>query len=183
MTRAFLTGSTVYLRPIEPADLTGAYAEWLNDREVTRFLETGIFPTTGESLQRYYQNVVLKAENVALAIVTRDGDRHVGNIKLGPISWVHRRADMGILIGDRLYWGRGIGTEAVRLITQYAFDRLNLHKVTLGVYAGHEPAIRLYRSLGFEIEGTLKEHLYSEGRYHDKIVMGVLRDGFRASRG
>jgi RimJ/RimL family protein N-acetyltransferase len=174
----FLVGRTIYLRPLEPADLAGAYSEWLNDREVTRYLETGIFPTTRDALQRYYQNVVLSRDNVALAIVLRDDDRHVGNIKLGPINWVHRRADMGVLIGDRGCWGRGIGTEAVRLITQYAFDRLNLHKVTLGVYAGHEPALRLYQSLGFEIEGTLKEHLFSDGRYHDKIVMGVRRAAF-----
>ena len=174
MAHPFLAGENVYLRPVEPRDLDGPWTGWLNDFEVTRFLETGVFPTTRESLERYVETVVGNPQNVMLAIVDRKSDTHIGNIKLGPIQWIHRRADMGILIGDKEFWGRGFGREAVALITDYGFRRLNLHKITLGVYADNEPAVRMYQKLGFRIEGTLKEHLFSDGRYHDKHVMGIL---------
>lgn len=182
MRHPFLTGDKVYLRPLEPADLDGPYLDWLNDAEVTRFLETGFTPTTPEMLRRYYESVTQHPDNVMLAIVDRASERHVGNVKLGPIHRIHRRADMGVMIGDRTVWGTGVGREAVALIVAYGFDRLNLHKVTLGVDADHEAAVRLYGNLGFTIEGTRREHLFRDGRFRDMHVMGVLAEEFRGRR-
>jgi RimJ/RimL family protein N-acetyltransferase len=175
----FLVGEHVYLRPLEPADVDGAYVDWLNDYEVTRFLETGSYPSTPETAARYVAATTSTPDNVFLAIVEKGSDLHVGNVKLGPIHRIHRRADMGIMIGDRTRWNRGYGREAVALIVAYGFERLNLVKIGLGVYADHHQAIRLYESLGFQVEGRLRQHLFRDGRYHDKLVMGVLREEFK----
>ena len=171
----FLSGERVVLRPLALEDLDGSYGAWLNDYEVTRFLETGSFPTTKASLQRYFEEVAKRPDNVLLAIVDRATTTHIGNIKLGPIHPIHRRADLGILVGDKQCWGRGYGTEAIRLILDYGFRRLNLHKITLGVYADHRAAMSVYKKLGFVIEGTLKQHLFRDGAFRDKFVMGLLR--------
>ena len=179
MRSPFLVGERLYLRPLETADVDGAYVAWLNDYEVTRYLETGSYPSTPAMTARYVDAMTSSPDNVFLAIVEKGTEIHVGNVKLGPIHRIHQRADMGIMIGDRTRWDRGYGREAVALIVRYGFERLNLHKIGLGVYADHEHAIRLYEGLGFQVEGRLRQHLFRDGRYHDKLVMGVLREEFK----
>ena len=175
----FLVGQKVHLRPLAEGDLAGPYLDWLNDPEVTRFMETGTFPTTPEGLRRYYEAVAQNPDNVMLAIVDAASGRHIGNVKLGPLHRIHRRADMGIMVGDKTFWGTGAGHEAVALVLHYGFDRLNLHKVTLGVYACHSQAVKLYESLGFKIEGSLREHLFRDGAYWEMYVMGILAEEYR----
>jgi RimJ/RimL family protein N-acetyltransferase len=182
MNAAFLRGQRVSLRPLTPGDLDGPYVEWLNDAEVTRYLETGTFPSTREMLAEYVRRVTTDERNVMLAVIANDTGRHIGNVKLGPIHWVHRTAAMGIMIGEKASWGRGYGREAVSLIVQYGFFRLGLHRITLGVFADHAAAIRIYERLGFKVEGTLREELFRDGRFHDKLVMGVLREEFRPEK-
>lgn len=178
MRRPFLIGHKIYLRPLEPSDLEGAYLDWLNDYEVTRFLETGRFPATTDLLQQYVEHVARAPENVMLAIVEKATGTHVGNIKLGPIQWIHRRADLGLMVGDKTRWGHGYGREAVELMLGYAFERLNLNKITLGVFTDNAPALNLYEAIGFKVEGALRRHLFRDGEYRDKLVMGIFRDEY-----
>lgn len=181
MDAPFLTGRLVDLRPLHRADLDGPWLAWLNDPEVTRYTETGRTPTTREGLEKFYAEVAASGRDVMFAIVTKDG-RHVGNCKLGSIHPVHRTADFGILLGAKDTWGQGLGTEATRLVLAYAFRSLNLHKVTLGVVADHKSAIRAYEKAGFRTEGVLKEQLWVESSYSDKVVMGVTAADFEARR-
>src|SRR5438552_18222176 len=111
-------GSVVLLRPLEHADLNERYRNWLNDPEVTRYTETGTFPSTAEDLENYYRGVTGSKNDVMLAVVDKKSGRHVGNVKLGPIHWVHRCATFGILIGEREFWGKGVGLEATRLMVE-----------------------------------------------------------------
>jgi RimJ/RimL family protein N-acetyltransferase len=174
----FLSGRRVYLRPLGRDDLNDTYLGWLNDPEVTRYMETGTFPTTREELEHYYQSAGGTRDRIMLAIVEAATGLHIGNIKLEPIQWVHRRATLGIMIGDKRFWGRGISTEACRLTVQHAFRSLNLRRIELGVYADHSAAIRVYERLGFRVEGRLRQTLFREDRYWDSLCMGLLREEF-----
>jgi RimJ/RimL family protein N-acetyltransferase len=177
----FLVGDKVYLRPLEAADLDGPYLGWLNDYDVTRFMETGSTPITSATLQRYVDDMGRAHDTVMLAIVDKATGDHVGNIKLGPVHPLHRRADVGVMIGDKRYWDKGYAREAVSLMVQYGFQRLNLNKITLGVYADHVRAIKVYEHLGFMIEGTQRRHLFRDGDYHDRHIMGILRDEWKGT--
>ena len=152
MTRktAFAEGSLVVLRPLERTDLNDRYLNWLNDPAVTRYTETGIFPSTAEDLENYYRSVTGSRSDVMLAVVDKKSGRHVGNVKLGPIRWVHRAATFGILIGEKESWGKGVGLEATQLMVEYGFFRLNLHRIDLGVFAEHQAAVRCYEKVGFK---------------------------------
>lgn len=174
----FLVGKQVRLRPVEMADAKGAYWRWLNDPETTRFLEVGQFPITRKALEETVRAIRHDSRTVFLAIMLQRTNVHVGNLKLGPIDWVHRHAPLGLIIGDKRFRGKGHGREAIELALQYAFGRLNLNKVTLGVSVDHKTAVHLYQRVGFKIEGRLRQHLFREGAYHDKFVMGLLRDEF-----
>jgi RimJ/RimL family protein N-acetyltransferase len=79
------------------------------------------------------------------------------------------------LIGETSYWGKGYGTEATRLITRYAFESLNFHRVWLHVYDFNLRGIAIYEKVGYKKEGVLRQHTYREGRYHDVITMAITR--------
>ncbi|HEU4719441.1 MAG TPA: GNAT family protein [Bacteroidia bacterium] len=172
----FLETDRTGLRPLATEDATGEYLGWLNDHEVTRGLETGIFPSTKESLVDFVKRMGSSKDNLIFAIIDRQSGKHIGNIKLGNINWVHRNGELGILIGDKSSWGKGHGTDACRLLVQYAFEKLNLHKVWLAVFSNNPAAISIYKKLGFTEEGRLKEHVFSEGKFVDKILMSVFNN-------
>jgi RimJ/RimL family protein N-acetyltransferase len=178
---AFLVGAQVYLRRLEPADLHGDYFQWLNDTEVTRYLESGRFPNSSSAMEAYYAANSDSTRDVFLAIVDRDSDRMIGTCRLGSINWIHRHAEFGILIGDKSWWGKGVSTEVTRLLVAYAFRQLNLHRVWLGVVADHEAAIKSYERAGFIREGVIRDFLYVEGSYRDKLFMSVSRAEFDAA--
>jgi ribosomal-protein-alanine N-acetyltransferase len=184
---AFAEGSLVFLRPLERADLNDRYLGWLNDPEVTRYTDTGIFPSTAEDLEKYYGEVSGSRSQVMLAVVDKKSGQHVGNVKLGPIHWIHRNATFSILIGDKKSWGKGVGLEATRLTVEYGFSRLNLHRIDLGVFADHEAAVRCYEKAGFKVEGRLREDGFrggsDGGQYRDRLWMGLLRSEYESAKG
>ena len=170
-----MAGKQIYLRPLKRTDLNQRYLGWLNDAQVTRYMESGTFPSTSEDLDRFYQEVTGSRNQVLLAIIDTKSNQHIGNVKLGPIHWVHRSATFGILIGDKKYWGKGIGLEATRLMVEYGFTRLNLRRIDLGVFADHDSAVRCYERAGFKVEGRMRQALFRDGEYKDRLWMGLLR--------
>ena len=175
---AYLVGKKVYLRPLNKKDINERYLSWLNDAEVTKWSMAGVFPTTRKDLEDFYKRKCASKTDIIFAIVAKGTGKHIGNIKLGDINWIHRFADLGIMIGERKYWGKGYGREACSLLLEYAFNRLNLNKIILGVYATHIPAIKAYKGAGFRSEGRLKKMLSLHDRYVDRVIMGVLKKDF-----
>jgi len=178
MREAFLRGTKTYLRPIEEADIADPYLGWLNDREVTRYLETGRFPSTPSTLRRYLEGFAGSGTNIILAICDVKTDRHVGNVTLHRINWVHRTADTGIMIGAKEYWGMGYGYEAWSLVLDYAFNRLGLRKVIAGCVAANIASLELQKKLGFKIEGTFRKEVYVDGKFDDLIRLGLFKEEF-----
>lgn len=171
----FLEGEHIYLREVHPSDVNENYYRWMNDPEVTRYLESRFYPNSVEGLREYVNGKLSDHDNVFLAIVLKDGDRHIGNIKLGPINWVHRFGDIGILIGEKDCWGKGYATEAIRLVVDYAFRSLDLHKLTASCYDPNRSSVKAFQKAGFDIEGARKAHFYHDGRYVDDILLGMAR--------
>jgi ribosomal-protein-alanine N-acetyltransferase len=176
---AFAEGALIVLRPLERSDLNESYLGWLNDPEVTRYTETGTFPSTAEDLDNYYRSVTGSRNDVIFAIVEKASGQHIGNVKLGPIHWVHRSAIFGILIGEKKSWGKGIGLEATRLAVEYGFYKLNLNRIDLGVFAEHDSAVRCYEKAGFKVEGCMRQDLFLAGEYKDRLWMGLLRSEYK----
>lgn len=176
--KAFLVGKRLYLRPLLKSDITERYLSWLNDAAVTRYIETGLFPVTKKDLEEFYKKIKVSKTDIMFAIIDKEHDLHIGNIKVGGINWVHRFADLGIMIGDKAYWGKGYGEEACRLLLRYAFNRLNLNKVTLGSYSTNLAALKTYKKVGFKIEGRIKKLLSIDGKYVDHVLMGILQSAY-----
>lgn len=168
----FRSGEKCFLRALELGDANSDYLSWVNNPETTRGLVTGRFPSNLEQLKAYLQDATAKSA-VFLAICDIESKKHIGNIKLDQFDWISRTAELGILIGDRNFWGKGIATEACRLLLDYAKKDLNLNKVTLSVFSNNPAAKRVYEKLGFVEEGCLRQHLFIDGKYEDKFYMSV----------
>jgi RimJ/RimL family protein N-acetyltransferase len=173
-----LEGELVRLRAHEPEDLE-RNLRWINDAEIRQFLDARYPMSRPEEEKWMEKNQGSSFEYVRLAIETKEG-QHIGNIGLGPASPEHRRAPFGIMIGEKDCWGRGYGTDAIRVLLRFAFREMNLNRVWLITGENNPRALACYRKCGFREEGRLRQDRYVEGRYWDTILMGILREDFEA---
>jgi len=181
MSPAFLSGEVVELRQLTEESVSDEYVSWLADAEVTRHLESGRFPASKQEIIEFVRSHTGSDQHIFLGIYLKEGGEHVGNIKLGPISWLHRNAELGIMIGAAAARGKGVGTEAIRLLLGHAFDRLNLIRVALGVVQSNAGAIRCYEKVGFQTEGVFRSAVLTDGEPQDIVRMSILAEEFRAA--
>jgi len=170
---AFLTGKLLYLRALEEADLKGNYFQWFNDEEVCRHNSHAVFPNTEQKMKDYFASIQNKT-HVVLAIIEKERDQHIGNISLQHIDWLSRSAEYAILIGEREYWGKGYALEASKLLMNYGFSRLNLHRIHCGTSSENTGMQNLAKKLGMKQEGIRKEAMFKNGKYTDLVEFGIL---------
>ena len=174
-----LEGTLVRLRALESTDLERVYT-WINDRDVTRYV-VDRYPLSRADEERWLNERPANgfANGVRLAIETKDGV-HIGNVDLHQTNLEDRKAGLGIMLGEKDYWAKGYGTDAIDTLLKFAFHEMNLNRVWLHVFEFNERAMVCYQKCGFKEEGRLRQHYYQEGRYWDSVVMGILRDEFDA---
>jgi ribosomal-protein-alanine N-acetyltransferase len=170
-----LTTARLMLRALEPTDLNARYLSWLNEPAVNRYMETRFLPQTMEALQVYWQAHRDDPASPWFAICLQTDGLHIGNIKLGPIQWLHRRADLSLFIGERSCWGQGYASEAIAAVRDWAFAELDLQKLNAGIYAGNLGSRRAFEKCGFSLEGTLRAEVVSCGERLDLWRMGLPR--------
>jgi RimJ/RimL family protein N-acetyltransferase len=146
----------------------------MNDPEVTKYLESRFYPNSLESLREYVSKRAADRNSFFLAICLQGEDRHIGNIKVGPIDSNHRFADIGIVVGEKDFWGKGYGSEAIGIVVQYAFEVLNLHKLNAGCYEAQVGSMKAFQKNGFEIEAIRKKHYFCNGSYMDGVLLGLI---------
>ena len=116
--------------------------------------------------------------DLIFAVVDRETDRHIGNVTLNHINWIHRTADTGVMIGCKDFWGKGYGFKVWSLLIEYAFQRLGLRKIIAGAVADNVVSIIVLKKLGFKIEGTLRQEFLVNEECKDGIRLGLLRQEF-----
>lgn len=167
-------GERIYLQHLSEANATEEYSAWLNDPEVNFFLETR--QASLQDLRDYIQTKNNDPQAELLGVFDRKTDTHIGNVKLEPIDRVQKTAVFGIVIGNKQYWGHGIGTETVKLTLDYAFTILGLDEVQLGVIAENQRAQRTFEKSGFEFVRVEPQTLDHDGKLFDKIVMSAKKE-------
>jgi RimJ/RimL family protein N-acetyltransferase len=140
-------------------------------------------PVPLERLQREFDKEVAEPSRDRIEFAIEADGKCIGRCGLHGIDPNARHAELGIGIGDKDYWDRGYGRDAVRLLLGYAFRVRNLRRVWLEVHAANDRAIRSYRACGFVEEGRLREHVWLNGLYVDNVLMGVLRDEWAGDTG
>lgn len=158
------------IEPIGVKHCTESYLNWLNDPEVYRWLETRGSQTM-QMLEEYIRQQV-RNKTYMWAIRVKDSNNHIGNIKMDPINSMHSLGEFGILMGDKSEWGKGYAKEASNEIMEYFFKKQQpLRKITLGVVEENIAAVKLYKKLGFKVEGKYKDHVFYDGVYYTVLRM------------
>lgn len=170
-----LTGKLICLRRLAESDVSIEYVRWMNDSEVVKYTESRFYHHTLESTLNFVRSVTNES-NYAFAIIDRQTGKHIGNIKIGNINAHHKNADIGLIIGNKDYWGKGIATEAIRLCTEFAFHELGLHRVWAGVYAPNKGSAKAFEKAGFRLEGCKKEAAWLNGKWLDCLIYGLVND-------
>ena len=170
-----LIGKNILLRTLASPDATQYYLSWLSDPEINKYLEMRFSPPKKvENLADYISFINNSTDSILLGIFLRVSDRHIGNIKLGPIDNNHRVGEIGFLIGDRLQWGKGYASEAILLLTEYAFGQLGLAKLTAGCYIENKGSLRALQKAGFKEEGRMLSQWESGSIRQDGLIMGIV---------
>lgn len=174
-------GSLVRLCAESPDVIAKEMLKWDRDTEQHRLADSEpAFMWSEKKLKEFIEKRADNPNGFRFWIRTLAGDKLIGGAGLWVDSWTHANAWLGISIGDREYWGRGYGTEAVRLMVQYAFLELNLRRVSLGLHAYNERALKSYEKAGFKLEGRMRGEGLRDGVRFDSLWMGLLREEWEA---
>jgi RimJ/RimL family protein N-acetyltransferase len=175
MPNIFLDGSTTYLRALELED-TDFFWSWFSDREVVKYsLGIWLFPFSKDETHSWLADVIHDKQVLSLGIVEKSTSHLIGYAGITSISKLHRSGEYYLFIGDKNCWGKGYGTEVTRLIVNYGFLSLNLHRIMLTVSEPNIGAVKAYTKAGFRTEGVMRQSCFRDGHYHDKLIMSVLR--------
>ena len=178
----FCEGERLYLRALSAADIP-LWHVWFNSSEVSEHLNKGIFPNTEEAQADHLRNISNSRTDVQLGIVMKEGNALVGTIGIHNIDWVHRRGDISILVGEKSAWNKGVATEAIYLMVEQAFEKMNLYKVTAGMWASNQGSRICFEKNGFVLEGTLRENYFYKSKYVDGFCYGLLRREWEERKG
>lgn len=167
-----LTGPHLLLRTLTASDATDQYVAWLNDSRVNAYLETRFSAQTIETVREYVDSMIVSSHDFFFAICYRSGEKHIGNIRLGHINWHHRHAEISLFLGEKGFWGRGLATEAIEMVSDFGFQRLGLRKIIAGAYGANIGSIRAFQKAGYEIEGQIKGYYVSDKTREDRVLLG-----------
>lgn len=172
-----LSAENTYIRLMEESDVSHK-VDWFNDKEVRRTLNVE-FPISVLGTKKWLHNVTTNPTRKDFIICSKENDVPIGYCGLVNIDLKNSKAESYLGIGNKDYWGKGHGSESRRLILDYAFDELALNKVYSFVWAENETMQHINKKVGFVIEGSLRDDVYYQGKYRDKVLMGVLRDEYK----
>ena len=178
-----IVGKPIRLRAIEREDLP-SFVQWLNDPEVREGL-AAYLPMSMAREERWFEDMLKRPpeeQPFAMDVNIQENWVLIGSIGFRDFNWVARKAEIGIMIGDKSHWNKGYGTEAMRLMLQHGFETLNLHRIYLKVFANNPRAVRSYEKAGFVLEGRLREAHYAHGAYIDDLIMSMLRPEWDARK-
>ena len=177
--REFIKGKGIYLRNLINEDINKNYIHWFDDDEVCRQNSHHKFPFYEEELRSYIDSLRNNKTMLVLAIIEKLEDIHIGNISLQNIDFINRSAEFAIIIGEKSFWGKGYGKEAVSMIVRHGFETLNLNRIYCGTFFENVGLIKLVEFLGFKQEGIRRKAMYKNGNYVDIIEFGLLKSEWK----
>jgi len=175
MDTPFLEGDGINLRELRETDLEGSWYKWFNDSVVTKYQNKKIFPNTRENQKKYYSYLQSSNADVVMAIVDEETNKHLGNVGLHKIDWVHRSAELGIVIGEKEFYGKKYGKQAWKLITEYGFNILNLHRIYALIMEENIASIKCAEAAGFVCEGKIRDYFYKNGVYKKVLYYNIIK--------
>jgi [ribosomal protein S5]-alanine N-acetyltransferase len=161
----------VYLRNLTHDDVNEYYLSWFKDNIVTSFLEVDGNTLTKKMVEEYIDLGIESKSYTMQAICLVEDNKHIGNLKIGPINHKHKVSDLVCVIGDKNYWGKGYATDAIMKGNKLAFDNFGIRKLHGQIYADNIGSIKAYCKAGWIIEGVIEARYLVEGKPMDQILV------------
>lgn len=165
-------GDRIILRAIEREDLPD-YVRWLNDPIVLEYFGSQV-PLSLAQEEKWYEDMLQDPRTKAYAVEFEG--KHIGGAGFSDIDGRNASVEVGLFIGLSEMWDGGLGFDVLKTLVRFGFEQMNLHRISLRVFAGNERAVHLYEKVGFRHEGCWRQAEFRHGRYHDLLWMSILRE-------
>jgi RimJ/RimL family protein N-acetyltransferase len=179
-------GTLVRLAVESPEVMSKMFVRWDRDTEAHRLADSVPAHLWSEKWMKEFAEKRMEKQSeqaYRFWIRTLAEDKLIGDVGLWVNSWTHGEAWVGIMIGERDFWGKGYGTDAMRLAVQYGFTEMNLRRISLGLHAYNLRALKSYEKVGFKMEGCIRGEGLRDGQRYDGYYMGILREEWLALQG
>ncbi len=163
-----------YLRHLSPIDATDEYLSWFNDSATLRFIDYAKSERSRDDLVAYINSKNLCDSTLFFGIFAIKDNSHIGNIKFEPIDFMRKSAEMGILIGNKQWRSRGVGTEVISGAGLWLRNELNLKTMTLGVSHSNDAAVAAYKKIGFDFAKN-HEFVYQNDCHRMSLRLEILK--------
>lgn len=172
-----VVGDRIYLSPINKEDYK-KYTRWINDLDISIKLGNAhdIFSLDKE------KEIIEEISKNSFAIIEKQDDKLIGNCGLMNIDHVNKNAELGIFIGEKNFWNKGYGSEAIKLLLDYSFNLMNLYNIMLKVYSYNKRAINCYEKIGFKEIGRRRKARQVAGKKYDEVFMDILAEEFKEGK-
>lgn len=171
-----LKGDRIYLRLSGPDD-AHQRAEWMNDPVIREYLNAP-YPVSTFSTRKWLENLINDQTKIDFTICLNNPNKIIGYTGFRSIDLENNKAESYTAIGNKEYSGKGYATESKMLALDYIFNRYHLNKVYAKIRSDHQQSLKLNLSIGYKIDGTLRQDIFSNGRYFDMIEMSLLREEY-----
>ncbi len=174
----FLVGKHISLHSLRPEDLKEdkPYFSWLDDLSLDLYTERGYFPNSEARMEAYYTSAMNNPHIILLGIFDNKTNVHIGNITFSEINWINRRASISYIIGNKNFMRKGLATDAVLMMMQYGFNKLNFERIWAGSSELNIGSIKVLKKSGFKKEGVMRNHLFRNGKHCNVIIFGSIRN-------
>jgi len=173
-----ISGSRINLRPWRKEDID-LFIKWFNDPEVTIYIGNAFPNLTREAEEHLYEEHGKEKDRTMYVIELKDTGQAIGNCSLFDIDLKNRSGEIGIVIGEKDYWSKGYGREAINLLLQVGFDGYGLNRIQLRYGDFNRRGENCYRAVGFKEEGRLRQAWYVKGEYYDEVMTSILASEYR----
>ena len=172
-----MENTMVYLRALEPDDYLTSI-KWRNDDQIWSLLGGEKYFVSERYEKKWIEDAIFDSNNIRLAVCLKADNRYIGNVSITNINKSNRSGISNILIGNRDCWGKGVGSEAYRLLLEYAFNEKGFHRIEALVLESNVASIKMHQKCGYKIEGTLRDSVFKNGRWQNQILLSIIEKDF-----
>lgn len=152
------------------------YVSWMNSTDIMKFTEQRFINHTKKKVKKFVSSKIKSKDEFlyGIFVISKKNKIHIGNIKLGPINFIHKSAEISYFIGDKNYHNRGIGTQAINNVLKIAKNNFKLKKITAGVYSNNISSTNVLLKNKFILEGVLKQQYKFKNKRVDGLIYGKI---------
>lgn len=167
----------VYLRAFEPDDYKETI-KWHRDDEIWFMVGGPKYFVSSAYEKKWVENAIWAENQIKLGVCLKDNDMLIGFGEITDINWINRSAHCPSMIGSKEHWGKGLGTEARILLLDFAFRERGFNRIWAEILENNVASIKMLEKCGYKREGLLRSSIYKNGKFHNQVIMSILRDEF-----